>query len=469
METPELNFIEEEAAYNGLKLTNSQAAVLRELEFFHSLKQTGDCTVAGVETRPVPLMIAPSGSGKTFLVRRLAARNKVPMFTVNVHNWIPRGAANSVEITMAQIVRFITENDRGFIFIDELNKLSRQHAAETSWSSSVLCEVIALLDCDTRLENMGFTGMIDHLRRNFFFVGAAAFQDEWSTTSRSVGFRAETNVASSRTESFEQAVRFQSVVPAELLGRFNDRLVVLPPPSATEFGGRIEEIRCALRLPKLDVLQHRKCVERALASGKMWRWLEGYSVECLRECSNPIARITDLDENIFDRASVPRPRISEKSSDSKWQEAKVLQDFWNSLERLSRAATRLEFAIAELDCQANSGPVDSGNRALRKLLHALTARFREITGCENVDIVRCLYWISKNAPRLDLAEDGVKRAALAHRIMNVATSLEDSLGTFRGSFCSALAGSAARSALVEFVVAVRESRLNFDLVRVVSQ
>jgi len=273
------------------QLTSSQQEAAKKLHFFQRIHSLSINEVDGVKTRPFPLLIGPSGSGKTLLANRLAVQHGLPLFSVNISNWIPRGARNESQITLDQIAAFVAEHDDGVIFIDELNKLKSRHADASAWCMDNMNEVLAFLDMDDRLENMGFENLVGKLKQDFLVIGAAAFQDEWSRSEHKpgLGFGGVSSEGTSREDAYEQLVRNQNLVADELLFRFNDRLIVIAPPTLEEFSERIVGIRRALGLSPLAQDRVQLLARGAEQSRKMLRWLEGYVSQCLAEI--PVAEI----------------------------------------------------------------------------------------------------------------------------------------------------------------------------------
>lgn len=263
-------------------LTSSQDAALQELAHYALLHTFGLHKVEGIATRPYPLVIGPSGCGKTHLVKEFARQLQRPFFSLNIHNWIVRGARNDQQISLDQLAGFVRDNDDGVILIDEVNKLTSAQAGDSAWVASVLSEIIALLDMDERLDAMGLEGLRTKLRANFSIVGAAAFQDEWNKTKApAIGFAGKQTCGLAMAD-FENAVRLQKLVPDELLYRFNDRLILLCPPTQAEFAAYIAALRAALRLPALSAGEITSLAAQAAASGKMMRWLEAYAADGTR-------------------------------------------------------------------------------------------------------------------------------------------------------------------------------------------
>ncbi len=298
------------------KFTLSKATAYADLEFFHEMHRRGIHQIGGISTRPSPLIIARSGAGKTFLINKLAAQNNLPAFGVNVQNWIVRGAKADIPATLGQIADFVRSNEAGIIFLDEVNKLTSEHASSSAWTADVFSEIIAFLDGDGRLDAMGFDGIREHLRTRFFVAGAAAFQAEWKTRSVApkIGFQSDGQVdLTTSSVRYERAVRAQNNVPDELVFRFNDKLIVLEPPTADEFAARILDIRSRLTLPPLSDHRLGESVNEALSSGKMMRWLEGYASTCLREIADGLTRGSKLPENC---SATTAPRTAASSSAS---------------------------------------------------------------------------------------------------------------------------------------------------------
>ena len=270
----------------NIELTPSQHRSATKLDFFFQLGLGNIEMVNGVYARPIPLLAGPSGSGKTFLAGQIAEKYGLPMFCINAQNWIVRGAKNDSQVTMDQIQDFVSQNDRGVIFIDELNKLNNTHVSSSAWSADVFSELLAFLDRDQRLEAMGMSGLTEKLKQNFMIIGAGAFQEQWQASAgntQSIGFGTEAEIQVDRENAYVLAIRNQEAVPDELLFRFNDQLIVISPPTAEEFGKRITALRAALSLPSLPEKELIHLAKAAVQSDKCMRWLEGYLSECLSE------------------------------------------------------------------------------------------------------------------------------------------------------------------------------------------
>jgi len=270
------------------QLTPSQERAYGKLDFFFHLGLNGIKAVEGISPRTIPLIAGPSGSGKTFLVGTLARKYNLPFFSINIPNWIVRGAKNDSQITLEQLRDFISSNEKGVIFLDEVNKLMNSHLGQSAWTADIFTECIAFLDQDERLEAMGLSGLLEKLRQNFIIVGAAAFQDEWQQSQKqnsSIGFVASEQFPQDQESSFALTIQKQNTIPEELLFRFNDNLIVILPPTQEEYGRRIASLRSSLLMPELREEELSTLAATAVSSGKAMRWLEGYLTECLSQLS----------------------------------------------------------------------------------------------------------------------------------------------------------------------------------------
>jgi len=255
----------------AFELTRSQKILEQRLQEFWELKITGR-RVAGYDPRAIPLIVAPSGSGKTALVQHFAGTGKLPMKDFNVATWIISGA-KSDPITLAEIGRFVREADRGILFIDEVDKLF----GTSDWSRSVQQEVFALLDGRTD----SFGGWDEEMRAkfecNFMIVGAGTWQNLYGKNRRTLGFK--------ETEAGDWSIDLnaQDVIPDELLMRFNADILYLKPLSVEEFSDRIGKIVHEIGLPALSPERQQVLAEQAYASGRHNRWLEAYASRMLRK------------------------------------------------------------------------------------------------------------------------------------------------------------------------------------------
>ena len=250
---------------------------MERLNAFWKMKRDGS-RVAGVNSRPIPLIIAPSGTGKSFLVRHFARVNNLPILALDSSAWIVSGA-NTTPHTVNLIHQFTRNHETGVLMIDELDKFYADSISD--WSRSVLGEVMSLLDGGLR----GFEVFSDEekrkLQNSFFMVGCATFQSLYKAGGKNMGFQ-----QGSANFSIEHEVVKSAGIPHELLARFNCNLLVMTPPKVEEFADWIEAIHDALQIESSVSVE--KLSEEAFSSGLCTRWLEAYVSKLLLAEKQPL-------------------------------------------------------------------------------------------------------------------------------------------------------------------------------------
>jgi hypothetical protein len=252
-------------------LTGSQQALLAPLQAHWCVKQRG-MSVAGYDPRPIPLIVGPSGSGKSALVRHFAKIENLPIKDFNVGTWIITGAKTE-PITLDEIGNFIRGNERGVLFIDEVDKLS----ATTDWTRNIQQEIYALLDGRTDSFPGWDDAMSKKLARDFFLVGAGTWQTRYEGLQRALGFG-----ANNPSNLWAIDLGRQDEIPEELLMRFNADVLYLRPLTKTEFSERIVAIHEAMALARPTNERLDQLSEKAVISRQHNRWLEAYASHMLR-------------------------------------------------------------------------------------------------------------------------------------------------------------------------------------------
>lgn len=251
----------------GIVLTRSQRAVADTIKRFHSLRAK---RVAGYAVRP-PLIVGPSGAGKTAVASVVGEELNLPVVDVNSGTWQLQGSKAEVS-TSDQIRNAARDHRKGFIlFIDEVEKFTgRDH----SWWNSVNQEVFALID--HRLTSFSTWNDDDRerFRKSAFVFAAGTWQHLFRRQSRSLGFSGSSATSRPAASDFEDGC-----IPEELLFRFHPNLLFLDPPSADEFRLRIFAIRRELRVSDLDSKALAITVDQAIESRRGNRWLEAYAAE----------------------------------------------------------------------------------------------------------------------------------------------------------------------------------------------
>ncbi|MEI9998790.1 MAG: AAA family ATPase [Verrucomicrobiota bacterium] len=250
-------------------LTKSQAAALAVLFELYQLQ--GQPERGGVVPRNKPLLVGPSGVGKTAVVRRLCDLEKADLLVVNAGSWIPFGASTHPH-TLTVIRNFVAARERACLMIDEIDKACphQGNAFAHSWSLGVFTEIVSLLDADLKLTTAGWNReQIDHFKRSIFMVGAGT----WQKLTAKEG--ADVSGIAPEPETYE--------IPEEILFRFNPALIRLRPPERDDYVHAIRRVRESLELPVLDSTEMKRLVESAVGSRIGMRWIEHYLTQLLMQ------------------------------------------------------------------------------------------------------------------------------------------------------------------------------------------
>ena len=197
------------------------------------------------------LVIGRTGTGKTHLARFLSDSQETPLLTLTTSTWIIRcGHTGGGNRTWPDIIKFIKENERGIIFLDEIDKTDDR----SPYTIAVKIETFLLLDGEiptgsnhVTKNKEGFE--VDHeltseesyaiskkLKENFLIIAAGAFQDTMESLKKSkVGFQ-----ESDANEPVPNHDELAKVLPRELVNRFA-RIHCLPYPGKEDYQAMITQ------------------------------------------------------------------------------------------------------------------------------------------------------------------------------------------------------------------------------------
>jgi len=216
------------------QFTASQARAFERLRQMAELYFSG-ASHCGVKLRVNPLLVGPSGVGKTHIVNALAESLDLPLLRLTVSDWLVTGC-KSEPTTLQTLQSFLAENRRGVVFIDELDKIQ---AHDNAWSQNVLTELFAVIDRQVNYQGAkGSPWTADHtarLKKKIFLIGAGTWHRLWTqTTAPSLGFGGS-EAGNFDEEGFRKKVRRAGVIPDELINRFNDDWLLLQGYGITDY------------------------------------------------------------------------------------------------------------------------------------------------------------------------------------------------------------------------------------------
>lgn len=122
-------------------LSSQQRKLLDELLPVAKIALSPEVKNLPIRPRTHTLICAPSGAGKSHLMKELGSLLKVPVLLLNVSNWQPLGSRTE-NYTWTTITDFLEKNDNGIIVLDELDKLRDKN----SWNGYVRLEIHDLMD-----------------------------------------------------------------------------------------------------------------------------------------------------------------------------------------------------------------------------------------------------------------------------------------------------------------------------------
>ncbi len=210
-----------DARAGHLLLTEAQEAALEKLEALMEVYFSEAGAPSSVQMRIAPLLVAPSGSGKTFLAGLLARRNGLGLFRTSVNEWMVQGSKAN-EPTLALIRDAIDANPQGLVLhVDELDKLF----GNDSWNVAQRGEIFCCAG-DREVAGAGWTEKHRAaLRARVFIIGSGTWQEIWSRQlNRHRGF-SEPDLS---TTNIEKEIRAARVIPDELLFRWGPMIPIHP-------------------------------------------------------------------------------------------------------------------------------------------------------------------------------------------------------------------------------------------------
>lgn len=199
----------------------------------------GSSATLAVKPRLFPLVVGPTGAGKSHLVKLTAETLRANHLRVTYGDWVPRGAREGAgEATTQRIIEAVLSHDRVLLHIDELDKC--QLSYEHSWTRSIANDIWNVLDGELRHHQAADDATAARLRKRvasgLWIVGSGTWQQVFEEASRAgLGFNAQPPppVAADPVALREKIVQAR-MIPTELLSRFAGELQFIFYPETVE-------------------------------------------------------------------------------------------------------------------------------------------------------------------------------------------------------------------------------------------
>ena len=225
-----------------------------------------------VKLRTTPLVLGPSGVGKTHLIQAVAKELGLPLMRLTVSNWMIEG----VRLDTPTVVRLRREVERGRPFVLQIDELDKLKASDEAWCRAQQAEVYNVLDRipglvttegTTGTSNLWRQEQIEFLTHQVFMIGCGTWQEVFEANSPAkgqLGFWCGPSPKSPDAE-LQAKVRQARMIAPELLNRFSNDWIFLRGYSREDFA----QLARDLHLPPtiLDPIE-------AENSGLNYRYLE---------------------------------------------------------------------------------------------------------------------------------------------------------------------------------------------------
>ncbi len=218
---------------NDRFLTISQRAAFDRALALSELFFEEDCAKLILKPKCFGLLAGPTGAGKSAIANLLAKKLGAHFLHLSYGGWLPQGVSKDYQPTTYKILGAAAEHERVLVFIDEFDKLGNQ-SSNSEWHRSVMAEIFLMLDGAWPIEAYRRHAKVpdaveDPKVQNIYILAAGTWQSVTSASQSRIGFG-----GMEQANSIEMQIREIQAIPAELLARFHQDIILISYPTADE-------------------------------------------------------------------------------------------------------------------------------------------------------------------------------------------------------------------------------------------
>lgn len=252
--------------------TRSQRDALRRIVSIADAIEWSRGQISDVELHKSALIVAPSGSGKTWLVKLASRVLNLPAHCYTVSGWSPRDSYSRHE-SLSIAIKQIEEAHGGcIIFIDEICKIQNQGMGGSSnYWRACQTELMQLVTGD--VSDYPTTPNFHENFRKCWFIFAGAFQDL---------YRGQLGTSSPSAEEVERLditlddVIAARILPDELINR-TGAFLHLAPPSIADMRSAMMQVEIAAGI-SVDEKERESYADEIVSRMQGFRGLENYAL-----------------------------------------------------------------------------------------------------------------------------------------------------------------------------------------------
>ena len=231
------------------------------------------------------LILGPSGSGKSHVVRAVAKHEGMGFYEINVSSWLPSGSRTQ-KSTPERLAAFVDSNRTGIIFLDEADKLHPKNEHTSDFTRFLIDELFGLLDARVSHWEGWSEQLAIKLKHDHFIVLAGAWQQAYNEAFLSHQILGGSWANLSIREGFLD----NNWLPTELLNRVSSHLIEILPPDTNDIIARLSSVRTGLGLPE-DQAGIEEAAKEIMEAQKGIRGIEEYLItewfKVQTSCPNP--------------------------------------------------------------------------------------------------------------------------------------------------------------------------------------